>query len=92
MVQAVVQALNLIGRRGHATTADALGRLVSYDLLILRRSARAAFSAKRDILLVIVAAVVGLLIAVQRAGAAVAAIEALPLLAKQVSQPRPPSR
>lgn len=71
----------LIGGWRHGTSRPALGKLILYDLLILWKSGRAAFSRKRDLLLLAVAAIVGLLIAIQGAGAAAAALGALPILA-----------
>ena len=66
----------------HGTNAGALSKLVLYDLLILWRSGRAAFSRKRDILLLAAASVLGLLIAIERAGPAAAAFGAIPILGK----------
>jgi hypothetical protein len=74
----------LIGGGRHGTSKTGLAKLVLYDLVILWKSGRAAFSRKRDLLLLAAAALIGLLIAIQRAGETAAALGALPLLAKAV--------
>jgi hypothetical protein len=74
----------LIGGGRHGTSKTGLAKLVLYDLVILWKSGRAAFSQKRDLLLLAAAALIGLLIAIQRAGETAAALGALPLLAKAV--------
>lgn len=75
----------LPGDAAHGTSRSALARLVLYDLMILRRGARAAFARKRDILLLLVVVPLLLAFAISYAGKAAAAVGALPLAAQMAA-------
>ncbi len=64
----------MIGDAGHGTSRSALWKLVLYDLTILRRSARAAFARKRDLLLLLVVVPLLLALVVRYAGEASVAV------------------
>lgn len=68
----------MIGCLGHGISKGGLRTLITYDLMILRRSAAGAFARKRDILLLLVAVPIGLLLIVENAGQIAESVASLP--------------